>query len=556
MYVDQGIYKENIVLKSKVTVLGDNPEFTNIIASARSPVIKAVDIQDAVIEGFTIRGAGKSSTGIYVENSTITIKNNWVTGVYGEGIWCISSTPIIENNIISLNWGSGIFLQSTHPDALIYENKIINNGFAGVKIEDKGNVSIRNNQISSNKGSGIHAEIAGTVIVEYNAIIKNNLAGVTCYTVSKVDLGGGPSGSSGNNSIHSNGTTAIWNATRLICAQRNWWGTTDPQDSLFLGKVDWSDWLTAPPDLHQEELIHSGELFLHSSETTFYQDRTHEKIPLEWEKEQNPKRKVIFESARYGQYELVITNIDGSDLTRLTNAPRSDELPNWKPDGRWVVFSSQYLPFYDLYMINETERVQLTFRGTYQHNMSPAWHPTESKIAYHTFETVYNGEIMLMDIINGGPGPETRLTFNECHDGGVAWSPDGNQLAFYSNRNGQMDIYTMDINGENIKQLTTNPHADLMASWSPNGKSVIYHSKRDGNGEIYQIDLETLEEKRLTFHPADDLSPSWSPDGKFIAFHSNRSGNYDIIVMEADGSNQCNITQHFREDMDPQWSPW
>ena len=66
---------------------------------------------------------------------------------------------------------------------------------------------------------------------------------------------------------------------------------------------------------------------------------------------------------------------------------------------------------------------------------------------------------------------------------------------------------------------------------------IAFHSLRDGNVEIYVMDADGQNQRRLTNNPHDDRSPSWSPDGKRIAFVSKRDGNVEIYVMDADGEN-------------------
>ena len=140
-----------------------------------------------------------------------------------------------------------------------------------------------------------------------------------------------------------------------------------------------------------------------------------------------------------------------------------------------------------------------------------------------------------------------RLTNTNALDTGPSWSPNGNKIAFASNRDGKTEIYVMDVDGSNVSRLTNNLTDDDFPRWSPDNHKILFHSNRDGNWEIYVMDADGSNQTRLTTNNADDRAPTWSPDAKRIAFASNRDNsnpyNFDIYVMNADGSNIKNVRQ-------------
>ena len=146
------------------------------------------------------------------------------------------------------------------------------------------------------------------------------------------------------------------------------------------------------------------------------------------------------------------------------------------------------------------------------------------------------------------------------------------QIAFVSHRDGNPEIYVMDIGGQNQRRLTNNRDKDWAPSWSPDGKRIVFMSNRDGHlrddipnistYEIYVMDADGGNPQNLTNDLNDDRSPSWSPDGKRIAFVSDRDGfrkdlviTYEIYVMDADGGNPQNLTNDLNNDRSPSWSP-
>ena len=115
----------------------------------------------------------------------------------------------------------------------------------------------------------------------------------------------------------------------------------------------------------------------------------------------------------------------------------------------------------------------------------------------------------------------------------------------------------MDASGKHppVVRLTESRGWDVSPSWSPNGRQIAFSSNRDGNGEIYVMDADGKNPVRLTREPAKDSEPCWSPDGRKIAFTSVRDGNCEIYVMDDDGGNPTNLTQIPVVDVSPAWPP-
>ncbi|MFL6231263.1 MAG: hypothetical protein ACJ741_21020 [Pyrinomonadaceae bacterium] len=156
-----------------------------------------------------------------------------------------------------------------------------------------------------------------------------------------------------------------------------------------------------------------------------------------------------------------------------------------------------------------------------------------------------NGEIYSM---SGDGGSQTRLTAHSAIDLSPAWSPDGQTLAFRSDRdnlaNGRSDIYLMNPDGTNVRRLTTHPGFDESPAWSPDGKKIAFLSTRDDPQDnnvrnIYLMNADGSAQTRLTAGSSVQPEIAWSPDGTRIAFA--RSGavtdTYDLFtVAVADGS--------------------
>ncbi len=167
--------------------------------------------------------------------------------------------------------------------------------------------------------------------------------------------------------------------------------------------------------------------------------------------------------------------------------------------------------------------------------------PKKQQIAFYSNRDG-NFEIYVMDVDGNNP---LRLTINPAIDAGPSWGPRGKKIAFHSNRGGNYDIFVMDANGNNQINLTNSPDAhDREPDWSPDGDSIAYQSKDTGHYDILIVSANGKDNRNLTNKPnSRDQYPAWSPDGASIAFTSNRGGNDDIFVMQASGNRPRNLTE-------------
>lgn len=126
-------------------------------------------------------------------------------------------------------------------------------------------------------------------------------------------------------------------------------------------------------------------------------------------------------------------------------------------------------------------------------------------------------------------------------------------MLFSSNRDGNSEIYALDLANQSLNRLTTNTTEDVQPALAPDGIRIAYVSNQDGNNEIYLGGTDRRLPVNITGNPADDQQPAWSPDGNWIAFTSNRDGNQEIYVMRSDGSQLRNLTNSPANDSAPTW---
>jgi Tol biopolymer transport system component len=125
----------------------------------------------------------------------------------------------------------------------------------------------------------------------------------------------------------------------------------------------------------------------------------------------------------------------------------------------------------------------------------------------------------------------------------AAHTENAGRIAFSSNRDdADYDIYAIDPDGGHLVRLTNSEGFDGYPSWSPDGDRIAFRSDRDGDPEIYLMDPDGNNVEQLTHNTARDTLPIWSEDGNSIVFVSDRAGSAQVFVMRADGTHQTQVT--------------
>lgn len=305
---------------------------------------------------------------------------------------------------------------------------------------------------------------------------------------------------------------------------------------------------------------------------------------------------LVYTSEIEGNQDVYIASL-GSEPIRLTADLADDHSPSLSPDGKWVAFVSERNGNADVFIVRDTGKGLTAIIESEEEEASPVWSANGDMLAYLSRFADGTSHIFVTEVDD--PNPQ-RLTNEETDEGpplispdgqwiaftvldstgasqgiklrnlgGVnqvqltngpdthpTWSPDGHSIAFESTRDGDSDIYVVDL-GEDLapgepRRLTNDPAADYSPAWSPKGEWIAFISERDGNPEVYIISIDGTLEERLTLNEAKESSIAWSKGGR-LAFVSDLHGNSDIFVMDSDGTHQQQVTIGPENDSQPDW---
>jgi TolB protein len=266
-----------------------------------------------------------------------------------------------------------------------------------------------------------------------------------------------------------------------------------------------------------------------------------------------PNGQIAFESNRDGDNEIFAMNADGTIERQLTYNTSNDVFPAWSPDASQITFSSdRHQPGnLDVYVMDAdgSNVVQLTNspgedRGTSwtSDGETIVFHSARDSDASHTFD------IFLMNA--DGSDEHTIFTNGSaayvCGDsvnGIIVFNSSANPVG--ENPEGDFEIFTMDMSGGNVQQLTHNAVLDSGPKWSPDCSMISYNSLDAGGSlDVHRMSADGTGDVNLTNAPGIfDAFSAWSPDGLQIAFSSNRDVNFEIYKMSAvDGSDVQRLT--------------
>jgi TolB protein len=185
--------------------------------------------------------------------------------------------------------------------------------------------------------------------------------------------------------------------------------------------------------------------------------------------------------------------------------------------------------------------------------MSPSWSPDGASLAYVSFEdrlpTVW---VQMLKT-----GERHVLSAHAGVNQAPAWSPDGKKMALVlSTRDGNLDIYVLDLATQQLTRITDDPGIDTEPQWSKDGQSIYFTSDRAGGPQIYKVGVKPGDKpRRLTFQGSYNARPRISPDESQLAFVTQDDGAYRIATMDLRGHGDVQVLTKGHFDVSPSFAP-
>ncbi|MBC7958686.1 MAG: TolB family protein [Vallitaleaceae bacterium] len=220
---------------------------------------------------------------------------------------------------------------------------------------------------------------------------------------------------------------------------------------------------------------------------------------------------------RKQQCALEIYEISSGKRQVLASFNRVVEAPNWTKDGKTLIYNSEGLIYrFDL-KTKTSEIINTDFADLCNNDHVLSSNEKFLAISHSELEDL-KSRIYIVPIEGGTPKRITKLGPSYLH----GWSPDGKHLAYCAERDGNYDVYTISVDGENETRLTFTHGLDDGPEYDPKGEKIWFNSTRSGLMQVWSMNTDGSEQTQISQVEMNCWFPHVSPDGSqvvYLAYH-------------------------------------
>jgi Tol biopolymer transport system component len=226
--------------------------------------------------------------------------------------------------------------------------------------------------------------------------------------------------------------------------------------------------------------------------------------------------RIAFASNYDGDLDIYVMNGDGTSIRQLTKNSWADSYPSWSPDGTKLAFTSNRDGDFDIYTMSADGSNQVNLTGEWSQfpDDDPHWSPDGSRIAF-AMEHYGSWDVWEFRLESKWLVP---LADGWAHEWFDSWSPDGKHFLIDSDQSGDVDLYVIETPPLDAMWYVPQPKvlADDNASqgaavWSPDGTQIAFSGNRDGDWEVYLMNADGSAQRQLTHNTVDDIVADWQP---------------------------------------------
>jgi TolB protein len=260
---------------------------------------------------------------------------------------------------------------------------------------------------------------------------------------------------------------------------------------------------------------------------------------------------IAFANDESGHKEIYVVDYDGANLRRLTKDGSIDILPRFSPDRKKLAYTSFKDGNPDLFELDLDAPKPRSLSSEQGLNIAGGFSPDGSQLLM----TLSRGRSPNLYVKSLSDGALSQLTQHFGADSSPTFSPDAGQVAFVSDRAGNPQIYVLDMTTRRAKRLTNLNWCDS-PSWSPTGEWIAFAGRANTRDkmDIFLVDITGNQIRQLTHGEGSSENPSWSPDGRFIVFSRRGPKGSQLFVMDSDGSAPHPLADLAGSSSTPSWS--